>query len=93
MYKIELHETEGSKCEYSGPSLEEMKKDKSLDILNIFSEKDKSWRDRIITEFSELFTNIDEETVDIDIQTIDLNGESVLRPLSEIISNTDYSIG
>lgn len=60
--KLELNETEGSKCEYIGPSFEDMKKDKSLEILNVFKEKSLTWRQRIITELPTMFSNID--TVD-----------------------------
>jgi len=48
LYKLELHETEGSKCEYIGPSLKEMKHDKTLDMLNLFKEKDIKWREKLL---------------------------------------------
>jgi 6-pyruvoyl tetrahydropterin synthase/QueD family protein len=89
LYKIELHETEGSKCEYSGPSLSEMKHDKTLDILNTFQEKDTKWRERIIIEFKDLFSNVDFESEDINIGNYkDLSKTSTkLIKLSQFLKN------
>lgn len=69
LHKIELHETEGSKCEYIGPSLDEMKYDKTLNILNTFQERDTTWREKIIIEFNDLFSNVDLEDEDVDIKS------------------------
>lgn len=84
LYELELHETEGSKCIYKGPSLDEMKFDKTLDILNSFTETDIKWRQRIISEFSEVFENIDEEFSDIEIIE-NINGEETLVKLSDFL--------
>jgi len=88
--KLELFETEGSKCEYIGPSLDEMKKDKTLDILTLFTEKDIIWRERIITEFGDMFNNVDdhiEESEDVNIEILTEDPKSIkLIKLSELLT-------
>jgi 6-pyruvoyl tetrahydropterin synthase/QueD family protein len=86
LYKLQLYETEGSMCEYQGPTLEDMKKDKSLEILNMFKEKDLTWRQRIITDFDTMFNNIDHQKVDIELESYNkITGGPELKKLSEIL--------
>jgi len=86
LYKLELHETEGSKCEYKGPSIDDMKKDKTLDILNMFEQKDLSWRQRIIVDFKTLFTDV-ENNVFFD----DNYPDNSVTPMIKKVNLEDYS--
>jgi len=84
LYKLELHETEGSKCSYIGPSIKDMKNDKSLEILNTFKEKNLDWRQRIITDFKTLFSNVDCGHENIQLQETLEDGTIVFKSHDEI---------
>ncbi len=91
LYKLELHETEGSKCEYIGPSLKEMKYDKTLDMLNLFKEKDIEWREKIITDLDKMFSNVDDDVLDetIEIPNIEESPTKLIK-LSELLSRIEF---
>jgi 6-pyruvoyl tetrahydropterin synthase/QueD family protein len=91
LYKLQLYETPDSVCEYVGPSLDDMKYEKLTDILNIFQEKNLNYRNRIISEFDDIISNVDEDHFDdsdkVKLEcTNKLTGEKTLRLAKDIFS-------